>query len=127
MKSQACASKIMCKFIVWILVWAANIKLLIYFDMKLWNQISLSLSIADDLKHMLEFLLIDWNQNSSEIDIIEMQFAQLLNLDQDIYLSQETFDILRGLSIFLGIYSYHSFLWKDVANINCQRRTQDFF
>ena len=110
MKSQACASKIMCKFVVWILVWAANITLLIYFDMKLWNQISLSLSIADDLKHMLEFLLIDWNQNSSEIDIIEMQLAQLLNLDQDIYLSQETFDILRGLSIFLGIYTYHSFL-----------------
>ena len=77
--------------------------------MKLWNQLSLSLSIADDLKYVLEALLIDWNQNSPEKDIIEMKFAQLLNSKQDLYLSQETFDILRGLSIFLGIYDNHYF------------------
>ena len=94
-------------FLIGISALIGNISLLIYFDLKLWNQISLSLSMADDLKYVLKILLIDWNQNSFEKDIIEMKFSQLLNSKQDVYLSQETFDILRGLSIILGIYDNH--------------------
>ena len=93
--------------IVLILAWIVNISQLIYVDIMIWNQISRSLSTADDLKYVLEALIIDWNQNSFEKDIIEMKFTQLINSKQDVYLSQETFDILRGLSIFLGIYNNH--------------------
>ena len=93
--------------ILFFIGWIIRIILIAKRNQRFYNTISMNLSKADKyfdaLKLVLEVPFRYSNQTFSGADDIEFELAKILNLNQ-MYLSQETFDILRGMAVLLSNY-----------------------